>query len=66
MISGNKHSRTPTPSDAVVDSATVASRAGGRPPEEDSSADPESQARTILEDSEERIAQGVRSSNPLD
>ncbi|HEX3793520.1 MAG TPA: hypothetical protein VHV57_03360 [Acidimicrobiales bacterium] len=32
----------------------VATRAGGRPPEEASSDDPEHQAETILEESEER------------
>jgi hypothetical protein len=40
------------PSDAV------SSRAGGRPPEEGSSEDPERQARAILEESDERVRKG--------
>jgi hypothetical protein len=46
--------------DESVDSETIASRAGGRPPEEGSSDDPEAQAKAILEESEERI----RASDP--
>jgi hypothetical protein len=53
-------------SEDVIDRATVSSRAGGRPPEEGSSADPETQARAILEESEERIAKRVRASGPPD
>ena len=49
-----------------VDPENVASRAGGRPPEERSSEIPDAQARAILEESEERIAERVRSSDPLD
>jgi hypothetical protein len=37
----------------------VVSRASGRPPEEESSEDPEHQAEVILEDSEERIEEGA-------
>jgi hypothetical protein len=37
----------------------VVSRAGGRPPEEASSEDPEHQAEVILEDSEERTEEGA-------
>jgi hypothetical protein len=52
-----------TPEDAAeraipeesLDTETIASRAGGRPPEERSSDDPEAQAKAILEESEERI-----------
>lgn len=40
------------------DSERVKSRAEGRPPEERSSDDPEAQAEAILEDSEDRVAQG--------
>jgi hypothetical protein len=49
-----------------VDSETVASRADGRPPDERSSDDPEAQARAILEESEERTAEGFRTSEPLE
>jgi hypothetical protein len=42
----------------------VASRADGRPPEEASSDDPTAQAQAILEDSEERIAEGAKDSEP--
>jgi hypothetical protein len=37
----------------------VVSRASGRPPEEQSSEDPEHQAEVILEESEERTAEGA-------
>jgi hypothetical protein len=37
----------------------VASRASGRPPEEESSEDPEHQAEVILEESGERTADGA-------
>ena len=37
----------------------VASRASGRPPEEESSEDPERQAEVILEESEERTIEGA-------
>jgi hypothetical protein len=40
----------------------VASRADGRPPEEASSDDPAAQAQAILEDSEERVAEGATDS----
>jgi hypothetical protein len=45
----------PSSPDESVDAETIASRAGGRPPEERSSDDPEAQAKAILEESEERI-----------
>ena len=38
-----------------LDTDVIATRAGGRPPEERSSDDPEAQAKAILEESEERI-----------
>jgi hypothetical protein len=41
----------------------VAARAEGRPPEEQLSDDPESQAEVILEESELRIEEGARKSN---
>jgi hypothetical protein len=48
------------------DPKAVASRAGGRPPEEASSDDPDAQAQAILEESEERIADGTRASTSID
>ena len=48
----------------MPDDETVASRADGRPPEEESSDDPKAQAKTILEDSEERISEGAKDSGP--
>jgi hypothetical protein len=46
------------PESEEPDPAAVASRASGRPPEEESSEDPERQAEVILEDSEERTIEG--------
>jgi hypothetical protein len=40
----------------------VATRAGGRPPEEAGSDDPEEQAEAILEDSENRLEKGAEES----
>lgn len=37
----------------------VTSRASGRPPEEDSSEDPERQAQVILEESDDRTVEGA-------
>ncbi len=48
------------------DPKAVASRADGRPPEEASSDSPDAQAQAILEESEERIADGARASAPID
>lgn len=48
------------------DPKAVSSRADGRPPEEASSDDPDGQAQAILEESEERIADGARASAPID
>ena len=50
--------------DGIPDPQAVADRADGRPPEEASSADPMAQAQAILEESEERIAQGAAGSEP--
>jgi hypothetical protein len=41
------------------DPSAVAHRASGRPPEEDSSEDPERQALVILEESEDRTSAGA-------
>jgi hypothetical protein len=50
--------------DGAPDPAAVVHRADGRPPEEASSDDPMAQAQTILEDSEERTAEGAAGSEP--
>ena len=42
--------------------AAVSSRASGRPPEEESSEDPERQAEVILEESEDRTIEGAEKS----
>lgn len=47
------------PLGGTPDDEDVASRAGGRPPEEESSDDPTSQAEAILQESEDRIAEGA-------
>jgi hypothetical protein len=44
---------------------SVASRAGGRPPEESSSDDPIEQAEVILQESEERVAEGSANSESI-
>jgi hypothetical protein len=48
------------------DPEKVASRADGRPPEEASSDNPKAQAEAILEESEDRIAAGAHTSDPID
>ena len=48
----------------IPDGETVASRADGRPREEESSDDPKAQAQAILEDSEKRISEGAKRSGP--
>ena len=48
--------------DAEVPSNAVTSRASGRPPEEESSEDPEHQAQVILEESEDRTIKGAEKS----
>jgi ribosomal protein S16 len=53
-------------SDGAIDPETVASRADGRPAEEESSDNPEAQAQAILEESEQRIADGAKASDPVD
>jgi hypothetical protein len=52
----------PDNDDNEPDPSAVSSRASGRPPEEDSSEDPERQAEVILEDSEDRTTQGAEKS----
>jgi hypothetical protein len=58
----DENSGSPDDLEDAVDEAAVASRAGGRPPEEASSEDPDAQARAILEESEQRIVEGSRAS----
>jgi ribosomal protein S16 len=53
-------------SEGAIDPEAVASRADGRPAEEESSDNPEAQARAILEESEQRIADGAQTSDPID
>jgi hypothetical protein len=48
--------------DDGLTSESVAARAGGRPPEESDSDDPEEQAHVILEESEDRIVDGAEKS----
>jgi len=48
--------------DGIPDPAAVAHRADGPPPEEASSDDPMAQSQAILEDSEERTAEGAAGS----
>jgi hypothetical protein len=44
----------------------VETRADGRPPEEAEAENPEQQAEAILEDSEDRLENGIRRSAPND
>jgi hypothetical protein len=46
------------------DPEDVTSRAEGRPPEEQSSDDPTAQAEAILQESEDRVAEGAEGSEP--
>jgi hypothetical protein len=48
--------------DGMPDPEAVVHRADGRPPEEASSDDPIAQSQAILEDSEERTAEGAEDS----
>lgn len=56
--------QAPEELDGMPNPEAVANRADGRPPEEASSDDPTAQAQAILEDSEERIAEGASGSEP--
>ena len=46
------------------DADNVTSRAEGRPPEEETSEDPAAQSEAVLEESEDRIAEGADGSEP--
>jgi hypothetical protein len=50
--------------DQPVDQTKTASRADGRPPEEQASQDPTAQAETILEDSEDRTQRRAEAADP--
>lgn len=52
------------PMGALPDDDRVASRAEGRPPEEQTSEDPAAQAEAVLQESEDRIAEGANGSEP--
>jgi hypothetical protein len=62
----NPSQADPVPEDLGVapDPESVATRAAGRPREEASSDDPMAQAQAILEESEERMAEGAKDSKP--
>jgi hypothetical protein len=49
----------------MPDADNVTSRAEGRPPEERTSEDPEAQAQAVLQESEDRIADGADGSEPI-
>jgi hypothetical protein len=49
----------------MPDADNVTSRAEGRPPEEETSEDPAAQARAVLQESEDRIAEGADGSEPI-
>jgi hypothetical protein len=53
------------PIGGMPDSDNVTSRAEGRPPEEQTSEDPAAQAQTILQESEDRVAEGADGSEPI-
>jgi hypothetical protein len=53
------------PIGSTPDADNVASRAEGRPPEEQTSDDPEAQAEAILQESEDRTAEGADGSEPI-
>ena len=49
----------------MPDADNVTSRAEGRPPEEQTSEDPAAQAEAVLQESEDRIAEGADGSEPI-
>ena len=53
------------PLGGAPDAENVTTRAEGRPPEEQSSEDPAAQAESILQESEDRIAEGADDSEPI-
>jgi hypothetical protein len=53
------------PIGGMPDADNVTSRAEGRPPEEQTSEDPAAQAEAVLQESEDRIAEGADGSEPI-
>jgi hypothetical protein len=53
------------PLGGTPDPDNVTTRAEGKPPEEETSEDPAAQAVAILQDSEDRIAEGADGSEPI-
>ena len=53
------------PIGGMPDADNVISRAEGRPPEEETSEDPAAQAEAILQEFEDRIAEGAEGSEPI-
>jgi hypothetical protein len=64
-MSGDRQPGDGEPVDAP-DHDAVVSRAEGRPPEEESSENPMTQAEVILEESETRLEEGAKESAPDD
>ena len=63
MANGHDEGMTPPEEyDDEPEPEAVSSRASGRPPEEESSEDPERQAEVILEESEDRTIEGSEKS----
>jgi hypothetical protein len=58
-MSADDHSSDHVDAETEVPEEQIFSRASGRPPEEESSEDPERQAQVILEESEDRTTQGA-------
>ena len=53
------------PLGGTPDADNVSTRAEGRPPKEETSEDPATQAEAILQESEDRIADGAEGSEPI-
>lgn len=60
---GDSADEAKTPIGGMPDADNVTSRVEGRPPEEESSEDPAAQADAILQESEDRIAEGADGSD---
>jgi len=62
---GDSKDEVAEPPSGRPDAEDVTSRAEGRPPEEQSSDDPTAQAEAILQESEDRLAEGAEGSEPV-
>jgi hypothetical protein len=62
---GDSADEAGAPIGGTPDADNVMSRAEGRPPEEGASEDPAAQADAILQESEDRIAEGADASEPI-